>query len=113
MSTLVVPPFDEEPFPSLGGQVCAFIEERAVYGPGSLKGQPARLNADQKLIIWRAYEVFPKGHRRAGRRRFDRVGISVRKGSAKSELMAWLAFAVVPGVERAGTRAPHPSTGAA
>jgi phage terminase large subunit-like protein len=93
VSVLVVPPFDEEPFPSLGGQVCDFIEERAVYGPGSLKGQPAKLNADQKLIIWRAYEVFPKGHPRAGRRRFDRVGYSVRKGSAKTEFMAWIAFA--------------------
>lgn len=80
---LVVPPFDAEPFPSLGGQVCRFIEERAVYGPGSLKGRPAQLNSDQKLILWRAYEVFPKGHPRAGRRRFDRAGVSVRKGSAK------------------------------
>lgn len=93
MATLVVPPFEEEPFPSLGGQVADFIEERAVYGPGSLKGQPAKLSADQRLILYRAYEVFPKGHPRAGRRRFDRVGYSVRKGSAKTEFMAWIAFA--------------------
>ncbi|CAM3742468.1 terminase [Tsukamurella ocularis] len=92
MTLLVVPPFDEEPFPTLGDQVADFIEERAVYGPGSLKGQPAKLSADQRLILYRAYEVFPKGHPRAGRRRFDRAGYSVRKGSAKTEFMAWVAF---------------------
>lgn len=90
---LVVPPFDEEPFPTLGDQVCDFIEERAVFGPGSLKGQPARLNEDQRLILFRAYEVYPKGHPREGRRRFHRVGISVRKGSAKTEFMGWVGFA--------------------
>ena len=64
-----------------------------MFGPGSLKGQPARLNEDQRLILYRAYEVFPRGHPRAGRRRFHRVGISVRKGSGKTELMGWVAFA--------------------
>lgn len=90
---LVVPPFDAEPFPTLGDQVCDFIEEKCVYGPGSLKGQPAKLNEDQRLILYRAYEVFPKGHPRAGRRRFHRVGWSVRKGSGKTEFMAWVAYA--------------------
>lgn len=93
MSMMVVPPFEEEPLPSLGDQVCDFIEERACFGPGSLKGQPARLNADQRLVLYRVYEHFPRGHRRAGKRRFDRGGVSVRKGSAKTEFMAWVAFA--------------------
>jgi len=39
------------------------------------------------------YEVFPQDHAQAGRRRFKRVGISVRKGSAKTELLAWIAAA--------------------
>jgi hypothetical protein len=90
---LVVPPFDAEPFPTLGDQVCDFIEERACFGPGSLKGQPARLNEDQRLVLYRAYEVYPRGHPREGKRRFHRVGISVRKGSGKTEFMAWVAFA--------------------
>jgi phage terminase large subunit-like protein len=90
---LVVPPFDEEPFPTLGDQVCDFIEERACFGPGSLKGQPVRLNADHRLLYYRAYEVWPMGHPRAGRRRFHRVGWSVRKGSTKTEFMGWTAFA--------------------
>lgn len=90
---LIVPPLDAEPWPTLGDQVAEFIEERAVFGPGSLKGQPARLNSDQKLFLYRAYEVYPKGHPRAGKRRFNRVGMSVRKGSAKTELLAWISFA--------------------
>lgn len=90
---LVVPPPDDVPLPTLGDQVCAFIEERAVFGPGSLKGRPARLNADQRYWLYRAYEVWPRGHSRAGRRRFQRCGMSVRKGSAKTELLAWVAFA--------------------
>lgn len=79
--------------PSLGDQVIRFLEAEAVFGPGSLKGMPAKLSADQKAFIFRAYEVWPKGHPRAGRRRFQRCGLSVRKGSAKTELLAWLAFA--------------------
>lgn len=89
---LIVPPLDAEPWPTLGDQVCEFIEERAVYGPGSLKGQPAKLNSDQRLFIYRAHELYPKGHPRAGKRRFNRAGMSVRKGSAKTEMLAWLAY---------------------
>lgn len=89
---LIVPPMEEELYPTLGDQVCAFIEERCVYGPGSLKGRPAKLSSDQRLIIYRAYEYFPRGHERAGRRRFDRVGWSCRKGSAKTEFAAWIAY---------------------
>ena len=41
MATFIVPDGDDldphgEPWPSLGGQVCQFIEERCVFGPGSL-----------------------------------------------------------------------------
>ncbi|RJO74161.1 terminase [Nocardia panacis] len=90
---LIVPPLESEPWPTLGAAVCDFIEERAVFGPGSLKGQPARLNSDQRLVIYRLYELFPRGHARAGRRRFQRGGMSVRKGSAKTELLAWLSYA--------------------
>lgn len=84
---------DEPSWPSLGRQVCQFIEERAVYGPGSLKGQPAELDEEKRAAIWKAYEVYPKDHALAGRRRFRRVRFSWRKGTAKTELMAWIAFA--------------------
>lgn len=93
MSTFVVPALDEEPWPTLGPAICDLIEERACHGPGDLRGQPASIDDEKRALIYRMYEVFPRDHPRAGRRRFKRVGISLRKGSAKTELAAWVAFA--------------------
>lgn len=93
MATFVVPPLDEEPWPTLGPQVCQLIEERCVHGPGDLRGRPAKIDAEKRALIYRAYQVYPRGHRRAGRRRFKQVAISLRKGSAKTELAAWVMFA--------------------
>jgi len=81
-----------EQWPTLGPHICDLIEERAVFGPGSLRGLPARLDDEKRAIIYRAYEVYPKGHEFAGRRRFQRVGVSVRKGTAKTELLGWITF---------------------
>ena len=91
MTTLVVPPLDEEPWPTLGPQVCGFIETYLVFGPGDLRGRPARLDDEKRALIYRIYEVFPPDHPQAGRRRFRRVGLSLRKGSAKTEFAAWIA----------------------
>lgn len=91
MTVLVVPGLEETGWPTLGGEVCRFIEEYLIHGPGDLRGQPARLDAEKRALIYRMYEVFPKGHREAGRRRFRRVAVSLRKGSAKTELAAWIA----------------------
>lgn len=93
MGVLIVPELDEEPWPTLGPQVAALIEECAIFGPGSLKGRPAKLDAEKRAALYRMYEVYPQGHRWAGRRRFKRCGISWRKGLAKTEFMAWVAFA--------------------
>lgn len=93
MSTFIVPAWDEEPWPSLGGQVCDLIEERAIFGPGSLRGLPAKLDAEKRAAIWKAYELYPRGHELAGRRRFRRVRISWRKGTGKTEFGAWVMFA--------------------
>jgi phage terminase large subunit-like protein len=90
VTTLVVPS-DKDPFPSLGGQVCAFIESYLVHGPGDLRGMPVQLDEEKRALIWRMYEVFPPGHEQAGRRRFKRVALSLRKGSAKTELAALIA----------------------
>lgn len=95
MSTVIVPSFDEEPWPSLGGQICDLIEDRAVFGPGSLKGEPAKLDDEKRAAIWKAYELYPKGHELAGRRRFRRVRFSWRKGTAKTEFGGWLSFAEI------------------
>lgn len=81
-------PKDDALYPTLGPQVCDFIEQNLVYGPGDLKGQPVMLDDEQRFIVFRMYEVFPKGHLHAGRRRFKRVGLSLAKGKAKTELAA-------------------------
>ncbi|WP_435173286.1 terminase [Actinacidiphila sp. bgisy145] len=93
MGVLMVPPPDAEPWPTLGLQVCDFLEERAVHGPGPLRGKPYVLDPEKRALIYRWYEVYPQGHPRAGKRRFKRVGLSVRKGTAKTELAAAVAFA--------------------
>lgn len=88
MATLIVPPVDVG-WPTLGPQVAAFIQERLVFGPGSLKGQPARLDDEKLAAVYRAYEIYPQGHELAGRRRFQRGALEYRKGTAKTELAAW------------------------
>lgn len=93
MAVLSVPTMDEQPWPTLGPQVCQLIEERAVYGPGDLRGMPAVLDEETRALIYRSYEVFPQGHERAGKRRFKRVAWELRKGSAKTEKGAWVGFA--------------------
>lgn len=92
MSVLSVPELEAKPWPTLGALVCQFIEENLVFGPGDLRGQPAKLDDEKRGLIYRMYEVFPKGHAQAGRRRFKRVAVSLRKGSAKTELAAWIAI---------------------
>lgn len=92
MSVLSVPELDAKPWPTLGPQVCRFIEDNLVFGPGDLRGQPAKLDDEKRGLVYRMYEVYPRGHKKAGRRRFKRVGISLRKGSAKSEFAAWIAI---------------------
>lgn len=93
MTGLIVPPFDEEPWPTLGPQVVDLIEAGACFGPGDLRGEPALVDEEKRALIYRAYEVYPKGHPRAGKRRFKRVCLSLRKGTAKTELAGWIGFA--------------------
>lgn len=93
MAVLIVPELDKTPWPTLGPQVCDFIEDRCIFGPGSLAGQPAKLDVEARAALYRMYEVYPKGHKLAGTRRFTRVGLEWRKGLAKTEKMAWIAFA--------------------
>lgn len=84
-------PQDRTLYPTLGSQVCEFIEQNLVFGPGDLRGQPAVLDDEKRALVYRMYEVYPKSHDLAGRRRFRRVGISLPKGLAKTELAAWVA----------------------
>lgn len=94
MGTFVVPVDDGTRWPTLGPGVCQLLEERAVHGPGDLKGKPYRLDDEKRALIYRFYEVYPRDHpTMAGRRRFKQCDISVRKGTAKTELAAGIAFA--------------------
>ena len=88
---ICAPSLDEKPWPTLGPQVCKFIEQNLIFGPGDLRGQPARLSEEKRGLIYRMYEVYPAGDPRAGRRRFKRCALSLRKGVAKTELAAWIA----------------------
>jgi phage terminase large subunit-like protein len=90
---LQVPPVDSKPWPTLGPLVCDWIEENLVFGPGDLRGLPARVDDQKRAFLYSFYEVHPKGSPRAGRRRFDRCALSLRKGVAKSEFAAWIAGA--------------------
>lgn len=90
---LTVPSDDGSKYPSLGGQVVDWMHEHLVFGPGDLRGEPLRLDAEKQGFIWRFYELFPKGHPQAGRRRFRRCALSLRKGLAKTELAACVAAA--------------------
>src|SRR5574343_55545 len=93
MSVLVVPPLETEPHPPLVFQVADWIERNLVFGPGDLRGEPARLDVEKRGILARMYEIFPVNHPQAGRRRFRRCALSVRKGWAKTELAAWIVAA--------------------
>lgn len=104
MAVILYPPEDADLWPTLGPYVCQFIEENLVYGPGDLLGQPVRLNDEDRGWFYSFYEVEPpflrakRGGRltkqknpRAGRRRFERCVLSLRKGSSKTERGAWIA----------------------
>lgn len=91
--TVLMIPRDKIVYPSLGGQVCAWIEEYLVHGPGDLRGMPVHFDQEKRALIYRLYEVYPKDHAWAGRRRFKRAALSLRKGSAKTEFAALIAAA--------------------
>jgi len=106
MTILMVPPHDDEPWPTMGAEVCEFIESSLCHGPGDLLGEPVTLNDEQRGWIYRMYEVYPETVQRrkhqvivnepnvqAGKRRFQRCALSLRKGSSKTEFAAWIAAA--------------------
>lgn len=94
MAVLCVPPFDPgTAYPTLGGQVKAFIEERFTFGPGSLAGQPAMVDPEKESYLWSIYELYPPGHPLAGRRRYNRAALEMRKGVGKTSFAAWVVAA--------------------
>lgn len=119
----MVPSLDDIPYPTLGPFVVDFVESNLCHGPGDMLGHPVSLNDEQRAWIYRLYEVEPAklGRRknpRAGRRRFQRCALSLRKGSAKTEFAAWIAITELHadgpvrcvGFEKNGTPMPGPVT---
>lgn len=90
---ILVPGDDGIAYPSLGPQVVDWMQNSLVFGPGDLRGQALLLDEEQQALIWRFYELFPRGHRLEGRRRFSRCALSLAKGLRKTELAACLAAA--------------------
>lgn len=84
-SRLLIPAADVEPWPTLGPEICDWIEAKLVHGPGDILGEPIVLTDEQRLFIYRAYEVYPRSSEKAGRRRFKRAVKSRRKGVGKTE----------------------------
>lgn len=91
MTVLMVPRDNKVFYPSLGPLVCDFIEDYLVFGPGDFRGVPAKLDDEKRALVWRMYEIYPKNHPQAGRRRFKRCALSLAKGLAKTEFAAWIA----------------------
>lgn len=91
---------EEEPWPTLGPQVIAHMEDNLAHGPGDLLGLPFRLTPEWKALICCAYEVWPDDTELAGRRRYKRVVISLAKGLIKTEVAAAIA------IEEASPSAP-------
>lgn len=100
---IIVPQPEEDEYgnldiwPTLGPQVCDFLEERLVYGPGPVSGEPYKVRDDVRYILYRAYEHYPEGYtieygdetvELSGRRHFNKVAVSLPKGSSKTEVMA-------------------------
>ena len=88
---LTVPDDGSKLWPTLGDQVCRWIEENLVFGPGDLRGNPAILDEEKRAFIYRMYEIYPRRHEFAGRRRFKRCALSLPKGLGKTEFGAWIA----------------------
>lgn len=79
----LTPPRD---WPTLGPLVVGWMEHYLCHGPGDVQGDPLYLNDEAAQFVYDAYRLYPKGHRRAGRRVVTYAGLSEPKGFAKSEI---------------------------
>lgn len=79
--------------PTLGQDLCRWIEQYLVHGEGDFLGQPFLLEPWQKRIIYRLYEYDPKTLRRIVRRAL----IILPKGCGKTELTAAIGLAELCG----------------
>src|SRR5690349_16000276 len=62
MSTLIVPPLDAEPWPTLGPTLWEWMLDWLVYGPGDLHGVALHdhpPDEEWRALVYRMYEVHP------------------------------------------------------
>jgi phage terminase large subunit-like protein len=78
--------------PTLGPQVCRWMEANLVHAEGDLLGKPFRLHRFEKAFIWRAYELRPDGQRR-----YRRAIWGMPSGNGKTEIAAAIADAELGG----------------
>lgn len=76
----------EAPPPTLGAEVCDWIENYLPHGRGDLVGKPLVLHEDLRRFIWECYELDPV----TGARLWDEAVIAKPKGYAKSEVLSAL-----------------------
>jgi hypothetical protein len=97
------------PWPSIGFEVCDYIEQTLVHGPGPMQGERPKLTEEEVRFILRAYEVHPRAlcgnprctcSARVGLFRFTWADYVRLKGARKSELAAWLAHVELHGPAR-------------
>ena len=92
----------EDRYPTLGPIVERWILENCVHGPGDILGAEPVLRGEVRRFLWRCYELYPKGHPLEGKRRFQWAVFSRIKGTAKSEVVAWLVLLELYGPCRFG-----------
>jgi phage terminase large subunit-like protein len=78
--------------PTLGPQVCRWIERNLVHAEGDYFGKPFALRPWQRAFIWRAYEL-----KADGSRRYSRALLGLPKGNGKTELAAAIGCAELGG----------------
>lgn len=69
--------------PTLGRQLCRWMESKLVHAEGDYYGKPFRLRPYEKRVIYEAYELNPDGSRH-----YDRVLWGLPKGNGKTEVVA-------------------------
>lgn len=84
--------------PTLGPAVCRWIERNLVHGEGDHFGEPFRLEAWQKRILYRLYEY----DRQTRRRLVRRLLLILPRGNGKTELLAAICLAELAGPTAVG-----------
>lgn len=84
---------DSEPLrPTLGPQVCRWMEANLIHGEGDYFGQPFKLRAWQRAFVYRCYELNPDGTRIV-----KEALLGLPKGNGKTELAAAICWVELAG----------------